>query len=926
MITIRVRAAAMLALSVLSVGRVHAEEERVFTESMRLLSLEALSRKSRPHSHTGTASAASSRRSRPHSHTGTASAASVPQTAGDAKRYLVIDLSSGASSPSYPVSYAASLADPIPDEFRTKGLVLRRVPAGLFCMGSPAGEVGRWDGHENQHSVRLTQDFYIGVFEVTQRQWQLVLGTRPSHCKEGAWEKRPVEGVSYADVRGPSNGSVHPSSFLSRLRIRTGLSFDLPTEAQWEYACRAGTTTALNNGTDLTSAEEDGNLAGLGRYRHNGGSAYSSDPTMGGSAVVGSYRPNAWGLYDMHGNVWEWCLDWWTRDFTSAAVTDPGDPRSGSSTMRSAADRVIRGGGWIRPAKWSRSASRRFMIPDTRWSDVLGFRVVLSAGQHAAERTSEQLLSLFWPLDLAAAVRLDQATFEEDVQCIPLEAARKRVSTDPDDPHAYVQLVGAIQNENIAEDCRPHNRKIADLYESEEERAALSGEQYVAWAAALSRLGDFDGSVEILERGLDAAASVHDRLVVARHLGPTYILEASRAMLPPWFGEMISDSGVGELARTAESSPDFVYGKNYTHEFSPEQMTALCGRFLDDPTDHRHGLSLEQKATVRSHIEKARELMLMAVQEPEAGSIDFFHVAWFSSVSPPLLAAIDNRENGADPMAMFTSPYLARAFDMGRGNARVEAARSLTNIAILLAHAKAMMAKSTKASVEDNRRATECIERERRKLEDLARSPSAPALVHDALAFVYFLAQESSRRIQRECTVALSKNPSMRNAFALRLLHLAQAGRWGEAIQCTEERLVRDHLAASYRIAACCYAFNGQLDKAEKRAFEGMVFGKPCEDHAVEQVLLRLIMSTVALKRGDSSKGVDAMMKLYKGGERHLVLLYNLAVGLYQQGKYRDSYSLLTQLEREDSAQVYSDQMMREARKLKALLIHSFRR
>ncbi len=284
--------------------------------------------------------------------------------------YLVVDLNTGAVTPS---STGPDISD---DTCRTTELWLRRIPKGTFIMGSPEGEVGR-KPNETQHQVTLTEDFYIGVFEITQKQYSLIYGSNPSSYEGGT---RPVEIVSYNDIRGtgsmagagwPSYGhAVDEDSFLGRLRAKTGQTFDLPTEAQWEYACRAGTTTALNTGKNLTSTVRDSAMDEAGRYSYNqndGKGGYSSNHTK-----VGSYLPNAWGLYDMHGNVYEWCLDWYTSDLGSSAVTDPKGSNSGSY-------RVIRGGSWNYFAQYCRSAYRynhSSCYPSSGISDI-GFRVVL---------------------------------------------------------------------------------------------------------------------------------------------------------------------------------------------------------------------------------------------------------------------------------------------------------------------------------------------------------------------------------------------------------------------------------------------------------------------------------------------------------------------------------------------------------------------
>ncbi len=279
--------------------------------------------------------------------------------------YCVVDLSGGTSATSYPVSYLADVpTGGWTDEYKTTKLVLRRVEAGSFIMG--------YDQTDESHRVTISQPFYVGVFEVTQRQWELVMGTKPSYFSNAScYATRPVERVSYNDIRGSSDGARWPSSsavdatsFLGKLRAKTGVDgFDLPTEAQWEYACRAGTTSTYNDGGDT---EDD--LKTLGRYRDNGGSGFSSScGTANGTAAVGSYVPNAWGLYDMHGNVWEWCLDW--RHGSLSYGTDPEGSSSGSY-------RVERGGGWNGSASYCTSSGRYSGCPSDAINAFRGFRLV----------------------------------------------------------------------------------------------------------------------------------------------------------------------------------------------------------------------------------------------------------------------------------------------------------------------------------------------------------------------------------------------------------------------------------------------------------------------------------------------------------------------------------------------------------------------
>ena len=265
--------------------------------------------------------------------------------------YMVIDLSAGADAEAYSISYLAAIPDGgWTDEYKTTKLVLRRIEPGTFKMCG-------------QYNVTLTRPFYIGVFEVTQKQYELLTGVNPSYWGKG--DTRPVACLTYYGLRGESEGqgwpassAVDSTSVLGKLRSRTGLDFDLPTEAQWEYACRAGTTSTYNNGGD---SEDD--LKTVGRYIKNasdgngGNGGYSSS-----YAVVGSYLPNAWGLYDMHGNVHEWCLDRCTQALNGLA-DDMIDPKGietsdgGEVHMRL---RIVRGGSFHRDAASCSSGQRRW--------------------------------------------------------------------------------------------------------------------------------------------------------------------------------------------------------------------------------------------------------------------------------------------------------------------------------------------------------------------------------------------------------------------------------------------------------------------------------------------------------------------------------------------------------------------------------------
>ena len=231
-------------------------------------------------------------------------------------------------------------------------------------MGSPATEIGRYD-NEPLHTVSISQDFLLGVFPVTQRQWELVMGRNPSYFQK-AGETAPVEQVSFQMICGysrmwPKNDRIDEDSFLGRLRARAGEStLDLPTEAQWEYACRAGTTTALFSGKNLTQDTVCANLDDFAWYKANSG---------GTTHPVGQKLPNAWGLYDMLGNVWEWCRDWHGGELRDNVVDPEGNPAGFS--------RVQRGGTWACRASECRAA-RRYDDDEARRYRNLGLRLQMA--------------------------------------------------------------------------------------------------------------------------------------------------------------------------------------------------------------------------------------------------------------------------------------------------------------------------------------------------------------------------------------------------------------------------------------------------------------------------------------------------------------------------------------------------------------------
>ena len=242
---------------------------------------------------------------------------------------------------------------PLPESATSIGMEFKLIPAGTFTMGDASG----WD-NETPHEVTLTKPFKMGVHEVTQAQYEQVMGVNPSKFK-GA--DNPVETVSWYDA----------IAFCRRLSAlptekAAGNVYRLPTEAEWEYACRAGTNTKYSFGDDASDLEQ------YAWYDENSGKE---------THAVGGKLPNAWGLYGMHGNVHEWCQDWY-GDYPSGSLTNPTGATSGSGVAQAVgkavdSSRVVRGGSWDYAAVLCRSAYRFRLYPSYR-NYRIGFRVCLS--------------------------------------------------------------------------------------------------------------------------------------------------------------------------------------------------------------------------------------------------------------------------------------------------------------------------------------------------------------------------------------------------------------------------------------------------------------------------------------------------------------------------------------------------------------------
>ena len=320
--------------------------------------------------------------------------------------YMAVDVSD-AAQPNTQTYYPA--ADFVPGGvtnsiYKTTKLLMRKIMAKdvEWTMGSTVMESQRKETREATHQVKLDGNYYIGVYEVTQTQWNLIQTNRitPSYFYGKADRAmRPVEQVCYNEIRNAANDTTadtaynwpndpNPSSFLGLLRSKSGLDFDLPSEAQWEFAARAGNgDTKWGDGSGILNDDTDENLDLFGRYKMNGG--YVSGLTeparscgaTNGTAIVGSYAPNAWGLYDMNGNVCEWCLDWDADDITAHGGKVNIDPATPENTLSGASGkaRVRRGGGWTSAAGTCRPAYRGSYGSSGRLN-YCGFRVICSAG------------------------------------------------------------------------------------------------------------------------------------------------------------------------------------------------------------------------------------------------------------------------------------------------------------------------------------------------------------------------------------------------------------------------------------------------------------------------------------------------------------------------------------------------------------------
>lgn len=268
--------------------------------------------------------------------------------------YIIVDLNERNSK--YSVEYTTSSPNISKNkDFKRTKIALKRIKAGSFIMGSPESEIGR-DNDEIQRETTITDDYFISIFHVTQNQWEAVMGFNPSTNKKDCY---PVETISWNEARGgywpvkPSTEDSLQTSLCGKISNLTGLKFNLPTEARWEYACRAGTTSAYNNGKECLTSETgenitDKNLEPIAFYSGNWNWELETKDCSLRSA--GRKEPNKWQLYDMLGMAWEYCLDWY-GPYTDEKV----DPKGNNSGEK----RICRGGNWHAWPAICRSAKRQ---------------------------------------------------------------------------------------------------------------------------------------------------------------------------------------------------------------------------------------------------------------------------------------------------------------------------------------------------------------------------------------------------------------------------------------------------------------------------------------------------------------------------------------------------------------------------------------
>jgi len=322
----------------------------------------------------------------------------------DAPDYMTVMLSASATPQVRYYPCAAAVPGGVTNsEYKTSSLLMRRIHAKNVIF--PMGSVAENGVSASLHPAKLTDDYYIAVYPITQSQWYAVYGNNPSYFSHADAPMRPVESVSYARIRMSSGDSKdvnydwpnapHPNSYLGKLNTMTGnrLAFDLPCEAQWEYAARAGNWSGFLGRSDVPYSGGQISLNKVGRWANNGGKPGGSEPNRTvdaskGTAIVGSYLPNDWGIYDTLGNVGELCIDYYQGSTVIAGIAADGEPYYGRPNVKAGGktlsdgdggNKVYRGGGlgWCAYSSATMCPAYRGAVePTVTYQRYFGLRVI----------------------------------------------------------------------------------------------------------------------------------------------------------------------------------------------------------------------------------------------------------------------------------------------------------------------------------------------------------------------------------------------------------------------------------------------------------------------------------------------------------------------------------------------------------------------
>lgn len=276
------------------------------------------------------------------------------------------------TSTSSPATVTISITPDLPNEITVTlpgsvPLVVVRIRAGTFQMGSPASEQGR-GSRETLHQVTLTSDYYMGKYEITEQQWSAVMGEPPRHCEPTSGSNYPVGCVDWDEITGPNGFLQRLDEHLTSTAQPGAGKYRLPTEAEWEMAARGGTQTRFSFG-DALGNDGCGSNPTADPYAWWCANAIAN--SVRSAQPVGTKLPNPFGLFDMHGNVWEWCQDWGGEDYPASPQVDPAGPATGTY-------RVARGGSWYYNLEDARSAERTWGLPSGHFINGQGFRVARS--------------------------------------------------------------------------------------------------------------------------------------------------------------------------------------------------------------------------------------------------------------------------------------------------------------------------------------------------------------------------------------------------------------------------------------------------------------------------------------------------------------------------------------------------------------------